>query len=671
MTIEGLGPLPKSDRADQLEELSVQSLSRALPIDRFRVRTEPGKDRGCDRYIEAKVGGCDTNCRSQVQLKGTDSTEANSDGSMSRDVDVANLNYLGYGPCPLYILYVATSNELRFVWAREEIQRLDRDNPNWRRQTTVSLRFSRRLEPAIDEIHARILQEARFERDVHEVLARSTVTDRVQIQIDPANLTVSDPNAIRELLLESGMAIVASGYARRAADLFEALNPADKAMARLQLVNAYAQYLLDDYFAAQSSLSEAARNLDALSENDRQWHTRLRRICDYRLGRIDRAAYLRLEEEAGQRLTGLPALEHRLEAGRHRLLMERDLQRRHEIKQEIEAIVEGIRIHPDAPDGLRIAARICELYAEGQQCVVESTHLVHVEAMRAQLGAPMIQETARQARDAAASRWRIWSQRIYDTYNEAVAARHPLLIADALYTSGAIRHTACMQEEVLHEVAGLTQEGREERIRTALGFLDDAYAIYSQMGCAEDSLRAAMLRADLHDLLGETDSARHLAEAVLPQATAMQYTIIEQSARDRVEGRTMLQQLRDRLARVRAADEDQKLAALSDSELVQLARDTVAAAGLPEARTEAVRRHHESRRAIARERLAWCRHIDLDSDFSGVISKDDLLANDPEQVCLCRILGYRSTIASADWQAVLQSFKDNHCVGCASREPKQ
>ena len=60
------GPLPTSDRNDELEEQSFRALLNAFPTDRFRVRSEPGKDRGADRYLEVKVSGCDTNCRSQL-----------------------------------------------------------------------------------------------------------------------------------------------------------------------------------------------------------------------------------------------------------------------------------------------------------------------------------------------------------------------------------------------------------------------------------------------------------------------------------------------------------------------------------------------------------------------------------------------------------------------------
>jgi hypothetical protein len=233
-----------------------------------------------------------------------------------------------------------------------------------------------------------------------------------------------------------------------------------------------------------------------------------------------------------------------------------------------------------------------------------------------------------------------------------------------------VRHAASIQERALQQISGRVDGDFEQRARNAIGFLEDAYEIYEQSGCIENQLRSAMLRADLHEAIGEVDEARRLASEVLPLATAMQYDTIEENARDHLAGRTLLRQFVERIEEVRYVDEDVKLAASTDEELHQLARDTVAAAGMSIDRINAVRRHHESRRAIARERLDWCRHIDLESDFGGVTSIDDLLLHDPEQICTCRELGHRSAIPCADWATVIQAFKDNYCAGCDRREPK-
>jgi hypothetical protein len=585
-------------------------------------------------------------------------------------VEASNLNYLCYGPCPVYVLYRSRPNELRFVWARQEAERLDRLKPDWRNQQQVSLRFYRRLDAlSFDEIHVRILQEGQLGRQIYDIIARSTVSEHVTIQITPSTLQVSDPNQIERLLIDSGMTIVASGFARRAVELYEALNPTAKSRPKILLVHAYAQYLLDDYFAAQSSLARAATKLDELSDSERCWHERMRRICDYRIGRIDREEYLRQQQEASERLTGVPALEHRLEVTRHRQLAARDLRQRQELKESIGQIVAEIRDHPDAPPGLRIAARICELSAEGQDCVVQSVHNNHLANMRGQIGT--LSDNFRRHVELLEGRWRAWSENMQRVYNEAADANHPMLIADALYAAGSVRHLACMTERVFSEIDGRRAPDANERIRTAIGFLEQSQDIYAGAGCMESELRAKMLRADLYEILGEQETARRLASEVLPIAAAMQYATIETNARDHIEGLTLLRQYVDRLREVKEADEDLKLAAASEADLDQLARDAIEVAGLSNERVGAMRRYHETRRTIARERLDWCRHIDFEADFSATPSIESLLAQDPMQFCVCRELGYRSAVPHTDCGVVLRAFKETYCKACDRREPKR
>src|ERR1700693_1017515 len=153
-----LGPLPQADRQDTLQRLSIRALQNRLPEARLLFRDERVDDKGVDGALEVKVeirtaaaGGTEdvksffTNCRAQVQLKGTDSVKRNQDNSVSYAIDTSNLNYLLNGQSPLYVLWVASDDEIRFAWAREEWRRLDVETPGWRNQGTVTVRFERVL----------------------------------------------------------------------------------------------------------------------------------------------------------------------------------------------------------------------------------------------------------------------------------------------------------------------------------------------------------------------------------------------------------------------------------------------------------------------------------------------------------------------------------------------
>lgn len=536
MEPESIGPLPQSDRADDLQILSFRAFENAFPVARFRIRTEPGKDQGVDRYIEVKVGGCDTNCRSQVQLKSNDLSDYNQDGSISCSIRVRNLNYLCNGPCPIYILYLADTGQLRFVWARDEIRQITERNENWREQETVTLRFSRILDSdALDEIHARILQEVSFERRIHETLSRSSHAETVTIQITRENLNTTDPQQIRNHLVTSGMTIVASGFASEVARMYGALNDVDRHHAKIQLVHGYAQYMLSDYFAAQSSISRAIRSAHDLSSTDHIWLRRIRSVCDLRLGLINREEYLRREEEIVESLSGLPALEHRLEILRHRHIAARDIQNREELQRELAEVVTEILNHPDSSPTLRAAARIAELYSAGQECVVHSLIAIQMTGMSCDTTENNQPKILRQA---ILNRWSEWNEQMRSVCEEAESLNHPILIADALYTNGGIRHAACFQEAIGREMFGMVADGNMGRIETAIDFLEDAVELYAASGCIESQLRAKILIADLHEMRGNNDAARQVAQEVLPDAEALRFSTIEQHAREHLDGDT-------------------------------------------------------------------------------------------------------------------------------------
>src|SRR6185312_11109936 len=123
---DNLGPLPKADRQDTLQQLSLKAFRNLLPEHLFLFRDERIDDKGVDGALEVKVGGVFTNCRAQVQLKSTDANvdDFNNDGSYSLSIPTANLNYLLYGQNPLYVIWFSVTGELRFAWAREEWHRL-------------------------------------------------------------------------------------------------------------------------------------------------------------------------------------------------------------------------------------------------------------------------------------------------------------------------------------------------------------------------------------------------------------------------------------------------------------------------------------------------------------------------------------------------------------------
>ncbi len=77
-----------------------------------------------------------------------------------------------------------------------------------------------------------------------------------------------------------------------------------------------------------------------------------------------------------------------------------------------------------------------------------------------------------------------------------------------------------------------------------------------------------------------------------------------------------------------------------------------------------------SLRDIARERVNWCRHIQLIQDLGHTLNPLTSYAYDPERRCLCEKYGLTSRIGSPDWRVLIPTFKDNYCSGCSARSPK-
>jgi hypothetical protein len=78
-----------------------------------------------------------------------------------------------------------------------------------------------------------------------------------------------------------------------------------------------------------------------------------------------------------------------------------------------------------------------------------------------------------------------------------------------------------------------------------------------------------------------------------------------------------------------------------------------------------------SERDIARERLNWCRHIELIQDLEHTRHPSTHYRQDPDRHCRCAKHGYESLIGSTDWHLVIKSFKMALCLNCPDRSPKE
>jgi hypothetical protein len=666
-----------------LQQLSIKALRSRLPEEQFLFRDERMDDKGVDGALEVKLevrtpmtGGGEevkslfTNCRAQAQLKSTDTPKRNQDGSVSYAIETSNLNYLLNGQSPLYFLWLAPDDEIRYAWARDEWRRLDAETPGWRGQGTITVRFERVLNAqALDEIHARIFKEAQFTRRINEALARSALAERVVVSIDPQTLKTTDPRKIHEWLTSSGMTIVSAGYGRQILDWIDVLNPEARREGRVRLIAAYAEASLGRYHAAVGHLAEAALRRAELPPSDQHFLDYLRSACEYHTGRIDLKEYLRREEEWAKRQAGAAAAEHRLESLRQERLRERDQDRRAAMLAEMRALVDEIKTAADATPAHKLQARVLLFGAEGDDLSAQLIENLSLIQTREAMGYAT-EQTRRQAAEVMKRTWEQWQESAGRILDEAAELGHPLLTADALAARVAAL-VGVLQMQRLDAVANGTRgELPEPTLHGLMGDAQRALEIYARAGSVEGETRAKLLLADLFETAGQEGAAKSLAEGALVVAQAMSYARLEAHAGEHITGQTIVRQFEAKLAERQQEDEDVHIADAADEDLRGMARHTLRSIGLPAERLPVVERECFSLRTIARERISWCQHLQLLQNLIHQQSPSTHYRTDPPRVCRCDLHGYTSALEHPDPDTVIAAFKQAHCAGCSDRAPK-
>jgi hypothetical protein len=640
---EDLGSLPRSVRAHELQTLSLNALRQILPVEGFLIRDERFDDAGVDASLELLIDARYTNMRAQVQLKGTDSTEHNADETVSLSVAISNLNYLLNGPSPLYILYIAPQRQLRYVWAHDERRRLDKENPEWMQQQTVTLRFKERLDgEALTGIRQRIMQEARLHRRLHETLGRAGASEPVIVGVNPQTLASTDPHALADLLSRGGLSLISAGHGTEVLDAIGYLNPSEARGARLRLVRGYAEYTLSQYHAAFATLAQAAVQDAQLTSGDRQFLAYLRDACAFQTGRIDRVEYHRRLAAWAEQGGSTFALDYRLEQLRSAMHEADDAASLAKVISRLRTFVSDIQTHTDMSETFRLHARLTLLYAEGRATTNETLRAMHQVKVRRSMGFSIA----------------------LDEYE------HPLLLGEALLTWVKIMTARAMNGRWLRQSMGTLPMVTEEH-ESLIVVAQQAVDLYVQAGSLEGELRAKLILADVHMLCDQPEQARLLAQDVQPKAQAMEFTTIARWANDFLTGNTVWDAWRATFDRIAHDDEDFRMAAHTDDEMRAFARDILQSLGLPESRYPVFERESFSLRDIARERLWWCRSIELTQDTRHAASQLTLYSTDPERFAWCRMHNYRSTIGATDWTAVIAAFKQVYCSRCMHRAPKQ
>lgn len=424
-------PLPKADRNSELQQLSINAFNSALPVDKFVFREESRPDAGVDGSLELKINSRYTHLRAHVQLKSTDSSDTNADGSISvGDITVANLCYLLNGQSPIYVLFVVPLNELRFVWARDERKRLDEVNSDWMQQKHITIRFQHIINSeTLEQIHSRIQKEARLQGKLFDTLSRASNAESIAISIDTETLNFTDPDKAKQILLSSGTLIISAGYSDQVRNLARLLDLKTAQMPRILLVRAYAEYALGRYPSAYALLSEAMLCRHELSADDQQFLDFLRDGCDHQSGRITINELAARLEEKEQHSTDGFAVSYHIEQLRYKVLLNRDPTSQRTTIEELRSLVAGIIKDTNTSEVFKVSARSALLEAAGGN--VTRTILVEIGDARLRVQAGRLINIPEMMRNHA-EQFRLWEEQMVILINDAVHVGHPNLIAQTI-----------------------------------------------------------------------------------------------------------------------------------------------------------------------------------------------------------------------------------------------
>lgn len=161
-------PLPRSSNQESLETISRTKLSELFNPELFEIREELQRDKGIDLTIEVKENGYYTNFRFAVQLKSSNTSKMNKDGSISFGVEVSNINYLQNSSMQsYYFFYNHINKQFYYEQSTQVYQDLLKKYKDGKFPNKFLIRFKKLLDKsAIEEIHDRTKNNGHLLRNI-------------------------------------------------------------------------------------------------------------------------------------------------------------------------------------------------------------------------------------------------------------------------------------------------------------------------------------------------------------------------------------------------------------------------------------------------------------------------------------------------------------------------
>jgi hypothetical protein len=517
--------------------------------------------------------------------------------------------------------------------------------------------------------HERVLREGRLHRQSHDALTRATTAAPVTLGVDPTTLAVTAPDQAGAILAEHGLAMVSAGHAPVVLDLARLLQNEARSRPHTRFVVGYAHYAQGDYFTARSELGRSASGRDQFDPVDRYVLDALLSGCDYRLGRIDEAEFREAQRRQEAAAPPSVAAQLRLDRLRTEHLQTHDDTRRAALLAELRQTADAMQAMP-LGDALKIEARVVRLYADGAENNFALLNGICRAQMRLGMGRTPFTSTVLDELATVQAEAKRLDTEAFQLLREAQALGHPLLVADAICTHAVILLGRFVDLRTQAALMGRTPLPFPEPLMGEMDRrLEQAAQCFERAGNTEGVVRATILLAHWMEVTDREATGRQRLEGVLGLARGMGYDHYVEQIEASLAGDSDYRKYMNRVAN--PPDMDTEMAAMSDEDVRRYALHCLEASELPAERLPVVERASFAARAICREKMNWCRHIELYDDKRHESSPATHYRTDPPRVGCCTLYRHKSRIASPDWEAVIARFKTCYCTGCTDRLPKQ
>lgn len=253
--------LPKANFYEELETLSEHNLQPLFQPSQFELCIRDRRDKGIDLTYEIKRNDKHLGFRFIIQLKATESIEANKvDGSFSKSIDTSNINaLLNNGHAAFYLLFDANTKTFYYEHLTDFLKHLNEKDQDWGKQGSHVLRFNKKLLPdGISLIYNATLKNGLLQRNLLEratyISTSINKSDRISIDTD---FNITDDAKIREMIEYLGFQLINEGRWREILSVHQTATGNVANTARYNLILGIANYYGGSRWDALSFLKKA------------------------------------------------------------------------------------------------------------------------------------------------------------------------------------------------------------------------------------------------------------------------------------------------------------------------------------------------------------------------------------------------------------------------------